>query len=111
MLLMQGAAFLTGTSELTVATAAGGLLGTVLGAALVVGFLTPVAGVAAGLFTAVIALAELTPRPSDENLLPLFVVMVSVAITFLGPGAFSLDSYLFGRREIVIPRELRSHDL
>ena len=30
------------------------------------------------------------------------VVMVAVAIALLGPGAYSLDSYLFGRREIVI---------
>ena len=30
------------------------------------------------------------------------VVIVAVAIALLGPGAYSLDSYLFGRREIVI---------
>jgi len=26
-----------------------------------------------------------------------------LAIALLGPGAFSIDSYRFGRREIVIP--------
>jgi hypothetical protein len=28
------------------------------------------------------------------------------AIACLGPGAFSVDARLFGRREILIPREL-----
>jgi len=27
----------------------------------------------------------------------------AAAITFLGPGAYSLDARLFGRREIVLP--------
>jgi hypothetical protein len=30
-----------------------------------------------------------------------------VAITLLGPGAFSLDARLFGRREIIIPEAAR----
>jgi len=29
---------------------------------------------------------------------------MAAAIALLGPGAFSLDSYLFGRREVVISR-------
>jgi hypothetical protein len=29
--------------------------------------------------------------------------VMSIAITLLGPGAFSLDAHLFGRREIIIP--------
>jgi hypothetical protein len=32
-----------------------------------------------------------------------FVIVMSVAIAFLGPGAFSVDCRLFGRRVIVIP--------
>jgi hypothetical protein len=31
-----------------------------------------------------------------------------VAVVFLGPGAFSLDARLFGRREIIIPPVSRS---
>ena len=32
---------------------------------------------------------------------------VTVALLFLGPGAYSVDARLFGRREIVIPRRSR----
>lgn len=31
------------------------------------------------------------------------VIILAAAIALLGPGAFSLDARLFGRREIVIP--------
>ena len=40
----------------------------------------------------------LGPRHLDGVL-----AVISVAIALLGPGAYSLDGYLFGRREIVIP--------
>ncbi len=31
------------------------------------------------------------------------MTLILVALVFLGPGAFSLDARLFGRREIIIP--------
>jgi hypothetical protein len=31
------------------------------------------------------------------------VTVISIALVCLGPGAFSLDARLFGRREIIIP--------
>jgi uncharacterized membrane protein YphA (DoxX/SURF4 family) len=76
------------------------------GILLVVGFLTPVAGSVIGLG---IACVLLTWMPSSqpnrfETALPaIFVGIMSVAIVLLGPGAFSVDARLFGRREIIIP--------
>jgi hypothetical protein len=42
---------------------------------------------------------------ASDRILAAFVAAVSAAIVPLGPGAFSLDAYLFGRREIVIRAE------
>jgi uncharacterized membrane protein YphA (DoxX/SURF4 family) len=80
---------------------ADGTLALASGALLLVGFLTPIAAASSVLATAVGGFVA--PLPGDA-LASLFVVIVSVAVVLLGPGAFSLDSYLFGRREIVIPQ-------
>jgi uncharacterized membrane protein YphA (DoxX/SURF4 family) len=77
------------------------------GVSVLVGFLTPVAAVMAGSCAAGIGLTVF-PAPTSNLFVDGFtvalVVIVSLAIALLGPGAFSLDSHLFGRREIVIPR-------
>ena len=36
------------------------------------------------------------------------IVVLSTAIALLGPGAFSIDARMFGRREILIPNASRS---
>ncbi|MCI0422957.1 MAG: hypothetical protein L0387_28960 [Acidobacteria bacterium] len=41
---------------------------------------------------------------SDSRLASFFVIIMAAATGFLGPGSFSLDCHLFGRREIIIPR-------
>jgi len=76
------------------------------GASLVVGFLTLGCGAALSLMFVALALG---PLPSDnaglflDRIAALFAGITSLAIILLGPGAFSLDARLFGRREIVIP--------
>jgi len=40
----------------------------------------------------------------DTRTTEVLAIVIAVAVSCLGPGAFSLDSRLFGRREIVIPR-------
>jgi hypothetical protein len=79
---------------------------TVVGVALALGFLTPLAGVLAGLCFLGIGLRWLgLPIAGfhDTTLLGLGATITAVAIALLGPGAFSVDGYLFGRKEIVIP--------
>lgn len=76
------------------------------GAALIVGFLTPLASMLTGVCVLCISLSWL-PGPSFGSLGATLVVSVlvvtAIGLALLGPGAFSLDGHLFGRREIVIP--------
>jgi uncharacterized membrane protein YphA (DoxX/SURF4 family) len=87
-----------------------GLPLTMGGAALAIGFLTPYAGLLVGLCFLGIALSWF-PAPSwglhDGRLVAFGMIITTVAIALLGPGAFSLDGRLFGRREIVIPPSSR----
>jgi uncharacterized membrane protein YphA (DoxX/SURF4 family) len=87
-----------------------GLLGLAAGGSLVAGFLTPIAGVVVGL-AALGAGFSVLPAPAanllDAKLSLIFAGIMTAAIVFLGPGAFSVDARLFGRREIIIPRPLR----
>jgi hypothetical protein len=88
-----------------------GLLLLAAAAALAAGVLTVVA---AGLaLTALIsAIAFSIPLAMSTGYGPAapaaFVGSVCVVIMLLGPGGYSLDARLFGRREIVIPRASRT---
>lgn len=83
-----------------------GLVTLASGALLFVGFLTPVAGAVAGLGALGAALSwfPVATRTLFEPYIPLvFAGAILLAIIILGPGAFSVDALLFGRREIIIP--------
>ena len=80
------------------------------GAALAIGFLTPYAALLAGLCflgSAVGWFPAAAWAGHDSRGLAIAVIVTSAALALLGPGAFSLDGRLFGRREIVIPPSSR----
>jgi len=76
------------------------------GAFLLVGLMTPFMAVlvAAGGVAAVLSWIPL-PGSALSYSYPaiLNLIVLSIAIALLGPGAFSLDARMFGRREITIP--------
>jgi uncharacterized membrane protein YphA (DoxX/SURF4 family) len=104
--VIQGLGSLTDSSVSTLLTRAAGWLAVASGALLLIGFLTPAAGMLVALGAIGVALSWF-PAPAsnlfDAKLPTVLVVVVAVALVFLGPGALSLDARLFGRREIIIP--------
>jgi uncharacterized membrane protein YphA (DoxX/SURF4 family) len=110
-LLVQGMTYLADRENPRFVRLAVGLLAVASGVSLLIGFLTPFASVLAGLSSAGVALSWF-PAPTsnlfDTRLSLVFVVIMAAAIALIGPGAFSLDGRLFGRREIIIPHASRS---
>ena len=107
----QGGVYLAEAAGRTGRTWAAGLLEVAIGALLLIGLLTPIASLLVGLGSVAIAFSwfpAATPILSDSWLTTVFVIIMAAAIGFLGPGAFSLDSRLFGRREIIIPPTVHS---
>jgi uncharacterized membrane protein YphA (DoxX/SURF4 family) len=77
-----------------------------IGAAIFVGFFTPAANAAAtvGYLKMGVSSFLMTGANHHSSALAAFdLAAISAALVLLGPGAFSLDARLFGRREIVIP--------
>jgi uncharacterized membrane protein YphA (DoxX/SURF4 family) len=104
-LLLAGRAYL-GSGGNFVGPRLVGLAALAAGLLLLIGFLTPIAGIAVvlgGIGVALSMLPECTPTVYDSRLAIVFAVTMLIGIIVLGPGAFSLDARLFGRREIIIP--------
>jgi uncharacterized membrane protein YphA (DoxX/SURF4 family) len=104
--LILHAGFLSQFQDLRIAVVAMGVLAFFSGLALLAGFLTPIVSIVALL---IIAGTGFTRFPAFNggatpgNLPSLEVVVMAAAIVLLGPGAFSVDAHLFGRRKIIIP--------
>ena len=76
------------------------------GAFLLAGLMTPLIAILVAADGIGIALSWI-PSPSDSlfdsYLAIINLIVLSITIALLGPGAFSLDARMFGRREITIP--------
>lgn len=81
---------------------AAAIVGGGAGVLVVLGLLTPAAGVSLGLTTAALWLAHDSVPSWSQGTMALLVAGNSAAVALLGPGAYSIDARLFGRREIVV---------
>jgi len=103
--LAEGGYYLSG-SDSTPSTWVIGLSAFAAGALLLVGFLTPIAAllVAAGVAGVGFSLLPAcSPSLFDARISLIFGLTMLATIVGLGPGAFSVDARVFGRREIIIP--------
>lgn len=92
-----------GSANLSVLGWSLAVLALVIACCLLVGLMTPIMAIVIAL--SAIALAASHLFDSTQTLLNLIVL--TTAIGLLGPGAFSLDARMFGRREILIPNSTR----
>lgn len=106
LLLVQGVSLLVNGNNPIVQNLIVGLLAVASGVSLMFGFMTPFGSVLATLLNAAIALSWLPQEASSvvQTKQAELVGVIAIALALLGPGAFSIDSRLFGRREIVIPQ-------
>ncbi len=79
------------------------LIGVVAGLLLLAGLWTPVAGVLAAIINLWIAVSYIFSGAGDPwN--PTLEAVLGAALAMLGPGAWSIDSRLYGRKRIDIPK-------
>jgi uncharacterized membrane protein YphA (DoxX/SURF4 family) len=80
------------------------------GLALLIGFLTPVAGASTAVGYGTMGGSLLLhggTAASGGAFTVIDLAAMCIALVLLGPGAFSIDARLFGRREIIIPEMRR----
>lgn len=65
---------------------------------LLIGFLTPFLGV----IGAALVVANVLINPQASSVICVIAIANAVALALLGPGAYSLDSKLFGRRVTIV---------
>jgi putative oxidoreductase len=75
------------------------IIGVVAGIFIVIGLWTPVAGMVVTLVNLWIAFAHYPPHSSDVLVLVMQAVLGG-ALAMIGPGAWSIDARLFGRKHI-----------
>lgn len=104
-IIVQGGPYV-GAHDATLASWLVGLSALASGCLLLIGFLTPLAGVFVGVDVVGISFSTLpstTAGVFDSQPALIFGLTILLALIGAGPGRFSVDARLFGRREIIIP--------
>ena len=106
ILLFQAKALLRHAHQLVFLSWALLVVSIVAGVLLVIGLQTRVAALAAAIITVSSCSSLLSGLngPLQVGTTAVLSVIIAIAVLCLGPGAASLDSRFFGRREIIIPR-------
>ena len=103
---MQGTCIMTAAGSNTLSLKIVGLSSISLSLVLVLGFLTPIVGSLATLCFLINAVELLVVTGTNRYanaVTALQLAVMALILVLLGPGAYSLDARLFGRREIIIP--------
>lgn len=74
--------------------------------ALILGVLTP----AAGMLSVAFQMFCLARAGWADAAPPLIAIMTAVTLVLIGPGAYSADARLFGRRRLVLPASAKDAD-
>jgi uncharacterized membrane protein YphA (DoxX/SURF4 family) len=98
-LIYFGTAGLSGQQSITLAQS---LIAAVGGICLVAGLWTPIMGALIVLDEVWIA-SHYSPQRED-TWIHIFMAILAVSVAMLGPGAWSIDARLFGRKQFVIDR-------
>lgn len=104
-LIAEGVAYVQSPNR-SLAVLGSASLAFISGGLLLAGLMTSLVSVMVAIEGIGIALSWL-PSPAQDlfnsNLAIINLIVLAITIGLLGPGAFSLDALMFGRREITIP--------
>ena len=78
------------------------IIGAGAGILLLIGLWTPVAGTLAAIIKVWIAFSRFFPHSGDAWI-PVVQAVLGAVLAMVGPGAWSIDARLFGRRRIDVP--------
>jgi uncharacterized membrane protein YphA (DoxX/SURF4 family) len=78
------------------------IIGAVLGIFLLIGLWTPVAGALTAVVEVWIAISRYLSHSGDPRI-PAILAALGAALAMIGPGAWSVDASLFGRKHINFP--------